>query len=630
MEAFRLAARLEHDSFDLFEAGFADHVSARALFLSRDVLEVGGDVRVGTSVHLDVLLVTGEPALRLEGVVAWSVPAGQAPPGREAGIGVAVLATDDPTAARLQRMSALPNAGGRVRVPGQRLSQRLRLGEVFSVVVPVVVVRAPMVPGDTPQTLPVGHGLTLDAEADAFLQGVTVELPAPPRPRLMGLLADRALGDSEADGAVANSQPPPSAQPAPPVDEADEAVATASSPAAVWPHTADTLSGALEVVVGDEAASGTGAAAADDDDIDEADALAEAVERRIALAAEQPVSAPPPPGPQPTAQAMAFLEAPTLDGVDDTIPPTLELASRAPPSSTHELSMPGLESLPDAPPEDARGSSPFSPDHARPFESQSTDIDLLSSISAADIVSLDANAQNAGNVAGNLSVAHEPALSEPWRDMADLPSADADVELVGDDLVDHDRSDWEARTDHLAALELGETMVLNLRPLPPPDSWPEGPPSPINLPLGMACSFSRRGQQHVEMFSWPKDATKRYSRNEPGPEPEAVDVFASSQDENLFGAAPAAHDDPFAPLATDPRLSVAVNVEGVVAKNVRAAHGDEEGDVFASVDIGDAPVLPPPAAAEAAPAVPVAVASDADDDDHVDTDRELRRPPPKV
>ncbi|MDP2342867.1 MAG: hypothetical protein Q8O67_18060 [Deltaproteobacteria bacterium] len=656
MDPIRLGARVEHKSLDELESGFADRVTARALFLARGQVVVGGDVAVGARVHVEVLLSSGEPGLVVDGVVAWAI-SDKPPPGREPGLGVAITSVDDVTAARLKRMAARPGAGGRVRVPGQRLADRLRLGQPLlhptpnpaggwaadaaAVVAPPATIAPAMKPRvelartmtpsssssvlggprgagatddddrrgapspstspsvmpasaadfptaadlsggaalgevlsneDTPvstirpsQSTPTFASLFPPTEAADFLHGVTSEMPARPRPRLMGLLADRALGDSE-------------------------------------PETASTNSG-----VGTQPQLSL-------------DGLDDSSE------------------PESEAEEQNFLEAPTLDGIDevgDTTPPSEE---EVPSSSSSASSEGGLESLPDAPPL----RSPFGDDEepARPFESQSTDVDLLASISAGDIVALDLAALQARAAAAAAELPQSepgppefeaPATDQGIRDLEDLPSADADLLSPGPAGGWHEEpGDWELRTDHSAdddvvdawpSLELGETLVLDLRSLPDPEPWPVWSDLVDARAVGVFCSYGKRGLQNVESFTWPTTTTKRFSRGEHADEPQPDvpdnDVFAGG-DVDLFASSPEL--DPFAPTGTDPRL----NVEGVVMRAVRAAHGDGDGDVFSSSGDGDATRDEMPL-----PALAIATPNNDPSSSDGDTDRELRRPPPK-
>ncbi len=564
MEPTRLRARVEHKNLEELESGFADRVSARALFLARRQLEGAADVEVGARVRVEVLLASGEPALVVDGVVAWAISV-KPPPGREPGLGIAITASDAASAASLQRMAGRPGWGGRVRVPGQRLADRLRLGQAL-LQPPAWSPPAPRPTAPAPTAAPMAAPAPF---ASLFPPELAPERPTSdrPLPRLLGLFE----GDSGID-----SSAEPTQHPLAPRFETPELEAPAPP-------------------VGDVTAAGE-------------------------------------PG--------IFLEGPTLDGLDHEAAPQ----PAASPSSE------GLASLPDAPPLDR---SPFSENHEapRPFESQSTDVDLLASISAAELVGLDP--AHARPLAPDI----EPKTDPGWREGDDLPSADAELVTAGDwDHAPAEAAAWPA-------LELSETLVFDPRSLPEADAWPPGSDLVDARPIGTFCSFGKRGAQNVEQVTWPTDGTKRFSRSEVPPEPADSDVFASghsdpfaappeldwSSSSPAVAAAPPAPIglDPFAPAATDPRL----NVEGVVARAFRTAQGDSDvdADVFSGSGAGDAgdeilgpqagrPILGPQAGprAELAPATssprpspppPLEPAELAKN--NATTDPDLRRPPSK-
>lgn len=560
---------------EAFEAGFADRITARAVFFDGAAVAAP----VGSVVNVDVLLPSGERALAFRGVVAWAHAAGHAPPGREAGTGVVVVDVDDDNAATLARVSLRPGSGARVRIPGARLAQRLRLGDPMPLTLPTTPARGAL-PADTPSTMPlgvfpdtaqatalssssssdatpgIGDGIDLnedtnDGEADHFLVGVTVEIPAPPRPRLMGLLADRALGDSEPSGR--------------PVDD----------------------SGDSDLSDSDHSDSDSDDHAVDSS-VAEADAVADELEARLA-AASAPITVDEPSDTLP--RPSGFLDPPTLDGVDDD---TGEPSARSalpvdnPTTSAIFAVVASLEHLPDAPAE-----SPFVADH-KPFESQSTDVDLLGSISADDIVDLDvsvpslAGAPFADADAPGAALPAAAVSTTAFAELDDLPSADADLVSLDDPGAAAGSGKWGlAQEGAPSDSDPNQTLVLTHRSLPTPEPWPDDHDPPPARSMGMACSYSRRGQHNVEPVLWPATGTKRYSRGEPYPEHNDADVFAAGHnDDALFGDHGSDHssgvvDDPFARIGTDPRL----NVEGVVAKNVRAAHGDDHLDVDVDADV---------------------------------------------
>ena len=167
----RLLARVEHHTLDEFEAGFAPQVSASAVFLTADQLRRAGDTTslVGQTVDVEILLKPGPRAVAFHGLVVWSYPTDAVPPGREAGTGIVVTRAEDAASdASLRRMRERPNAGARVRFPGAALAPT-------SVIVPAVIA-------------PAAGGI--------------------PMPRLVGLLGNRALGDSDPESMPIDSFPP--------------------------------------------------------------------------------------------------------------------------------------------------------------------------------------------------------------------------------------------------------------------------------------------------------------------------------------------------------------------------------------------------------------------------------------
>lgn len=255
-----------------------------------------------------------------------------------------------------------------------------------------------------------------------------------------------------------------------------------------------------------------------------------------------------------------------------------------------ESSIDGLENLPD----ESQVLTPFGGEvhPGRPFENQSTDVDLLSLISAGDFVAINVTAAADETTSGeSASPSTEDAAGavradrSQWADIDDLPSAEAELLAVD---MDPEAEDWEVRTDQPAddpepwpALGPGAPVVLALRSLPDPPPWPVCSDAIEPGPLGVFCSFGKRGLQQLEPFSWPVQGSKRFSGVEVMPE--AVvddDVFGGGSEVPALHGPP--HLDHFAPASTDPRM----NVVGVVARAVGAAHDDS--NVFSMFSEGEA------------------------------------------
>ena len=450
---------------DAVEAGLAERVTASHLFLPSAWLVAGGDVVVGARVVVEVDG-NGLDGLRCFGVVAWCYREHDVPAGREAGVGVLIGDVDDDDSRQLlARLSRLRGAGSRVRVPGQRVAARLKLGDDGVVGVPVT------------------------AMAPAWNVS---PLPSLPTSRLVGLLADRALGDSQPDGVVADSGIRASA-------------ALAEREAMLARALRDT--GSLDTLDGDD-----------------------------------PTVA----SPEPSVGVPRFdVEARTTSGVVER------------PFASMLLDVGGFDAFPDAPP------LPLDePGARRPFEAQSTDVDLLGEISAADVIALErvAERQAAEAAAGNTDDDDDDVV-----DLASLPSVEAE-------LLDGWEDDTPEGGEH--ALAAQPTELLTRRSLPDNVAWPSSFDDDEPEIAGMAWSVSRRGQTGIETFAWPAVGSKRY-----GGQGDAFEL--DTGDADVFSPPPPppmlAPPDPFAAQVTDPRL----NVEGLVARHVRASHTD----VFADDDV---------------------------------------------
>jgi hypothetical protein len=439
--AVTIATRLEFVTLDELEAGFADRLGEGAVFLSRNLLgDEPDELEVGAIVHVVVETARGERALAFEGVVSWSYPASpRTPPGREPGAGILIeRVSDDETGARVERMRRRPGAGGRVRMPGTRLSAPRIASKLPPLQsqrstprLPASLLAPPHADADGPRAetapaaAPLGDEHRQQQQRDGAIRAagrdgapeIVVSHPPAPQPRVMamGLLVDHSLEAS----AAPEPPPPTSADALPPMPSLKDAAASAS-PAEVDPGLhADTdpfvpsrtpgtnpfarapttrplvptvpsapLGMAEEADEGDEGDDGEGG---DDED-----------------------------------EAFDPLDAPTFDGI-------VPLA---------------LDGLPDAP----ELGQP-----APAFEQRQTDVDLLVSLEDGDFFPAEleeARAKAAAHLAAARSregapvvrvptgpfgksgegAAVNPALAEEtvhsWAQLEDLPSADADVELL--------------------------------------------------------------------------------------------------------------------------------------------------------------------------------------------------------
>jgi hypothetical protein len=412
VQPFRIEVRLPQRSVDEFDFAFAERVTSAALFLPVRLAPV--EVDVGTWVRVELRLDDGTLALGVEGVAAWRYPEGAVPIGREAGVGIAVVAVDVTHRTRFAGIVARTGAGARARVPGQRLLVRQRLPSTA----------LPLLPARPPEWTHEWTHETLPPSSSSSASPVVVAPMALDRLAVLAHALASVDGDATADGAGVR-----------PVST--EAPSSSSSP------TSPFLEGSTPA--------------------DGAAALFEAAELPFALPGEQA------------------------------------------------------------------------------FERRSTDVDLLASVSAQDVVSLHGE---------SVAVA---------ADDADLPSLEADlVEEVDDDVV----------------VDLGDDaggVPGAFRALPVPDTRDERLLLPHGV-VGVAFSCGQRGVSGLESVAWPESGTKRA----------AVGVVdAAANDTAVFSIdPPSSSSDPFAPRVTDPGLSV----DGVVARAVEAAQqGDIDADnVFGS------------------------------------------------
>ncbi len=207
-----------------------------------------------------------------------------------------------------------------------------------------------------------------------------------------------------------------------------------------------------------------------------------------------------------------------------------------PTSTEHPTAVAGASG--DAPPigVDAAAGPPSAPTVEHAFEHRETDVDLLASLSAQDIVSL----------------GDAPAIARAGDSDADLPSLDgAFVEEVVDE------------------------VAPAVRPLPAPERAIAVPTSPPVGSVGIAFTLGPRGTSAPETVAWAASGSRRAN---------AILDVRDDDDSGAFAAGvdgpSAGDDDPYAPRTTDP----AVAVETVVARAIAATRdGDLEAErVFAS------------------------------------------------
>ena len=640
----QIATRLEFATLEELEAGFADRVGDGALFLSRGVLgALPEELYVGAPVHVVLSTASGEPALDVDGVVAWAYPPQpRTPPGREPGAGILIERhVDDQSRLRAERMRQRPGGGGRVRAPGSRLpalklapptaapgalaARSLPPGAASlppgpSVIgpapgtppLPSSLLGPPSSPGDTPG--PPRTPVPLAPHIDEATGELVVPHPAVPQPRLMavGMLVDQSFDPT----------PTPGPMPLP-------------------RETADTLPPERMDTQSDDGLP--------DDDIED---------RLTPIFGHPLLQRAPPPAVAPFAGLLG-LEPPA--GV---VPDTPALADAPPPTPT-VVGVPraiSLEEMPDAPHLDGPtaerpvvppSSGPSSVLRADgPFEQRQTDVDLLASIDDDDVYPADKD---------NPAL-HESTISS-WSDVDDLPSADGDAELVedGPPVSAEEAGDFRLNettaimaalpvagdADHTTAeasaeaIGSSESPLLPIRPLPALDGFPPAPPQAPGV-IGTTFLFSmKRGADPVhavEAFSWPKSGTKRWNAldvaREEGGEG-ALDLAVASSP--WLARDPSAGKSSFEVQHTDPGVRMADVVDKAVAQAAEEIDDSVFSDTPASVrpamkatsldDIdeptGEATV---DEVGEAEPSA--APAAETTIDPEAETDRELKRPDP--
>lgn len=184
----RIAARLHYATLDELEAGFAERLAERDLFLAHGSFEsTPEEPRVGAAVTVEIATASGEAVIALEGVVAWCYPPSLVPPGREPGAGIHIERFHDGSEERAARIRKRAGSGTRVRVPGTRLK-------------PPAIERLPIV-APAPRRLPASL-LEVGPPPAAPSSPPVEPAPSVPAPRLMGLALDQTFDPTPAPGPV--------------------------------------------------------------------------------------------------------------------------------------------------------------------------------------------------------------------------------------------------------------------------------------------------------------------------------------------------------------------------------------------------------------------------------------------
>jgi len=585
MPATQILVRFPARGLEELEVALADRLTRVATFIAAAYATTEA-TPLGARVEVAFADATGAPALVIDGVIAWRCRAGALPVGREAGCGVLI---DDVRVGGdlFGRAVTRPGAGARVRVPGLRVSTRLNLlapGDTGIVICRPSIETVSSASAQE-RTVVVDTGMQSKPPRDdrsdpaqSAIDSVAVSEEGPTFSRQLGDVVPtrsetEVIGSADIDDGL--EAPAPAAR--------NDRLELSELTAALDGELDDSLDGDSE----------------DGFPLDRATILA----RALAMSRDgdgPTLDSERPPGPTPASSGESGALAADLSALDDLSssdedkPLFSEPERKASPTVRQALSKPGTErpevddlaAFPDAVNEGLSST-------ARPFEAQSTDVDLLTSVSAGDVVALDLASQSGSFVEPTTSVGE-----------IDLPSVDT-AELL-------DLDQWPAAAgDDLASLA---TELFSNRPLPAVGGWPRWSDLLDAPTMGVAFTVGKRGLTGVELFAWPTQGSKRYSGVGQG---DSSDPRRSSRtsialadalsfddlaadgdgDGDVFSAPPSDRPppppvldgaDPFSPQGTDPRL----NVEGVVAKNVRKSHKDLADD---PVVLGDMPDQDPDA-----------------------------------
>lgn len=524
----RIAARLDFATLEELEAGFAERLGDRALFLAHGSLgDAAEEPRVGTAVSLELCTAQGEVALRLEGVVAWSYPAASVPPGREAGTGIQIDRFLDESVERAERIRRRVGAGTRVRIPGTRIKPP-----------PVEPTRSsPAVPRPLPASL------FEAAAARTPPSGLDVSRSIP-APRLMGLSLDA---------------PPPAPRPATLPQEVPQKVpqqvplqAPPLAPAPVTASTGGVTGSPLEALPDLPSAAPATAFEQVPTDVD----LLRSVEDADLLSGDA---------------GRAGFEHRAL--VDVTGPRVAVLPPEVLGAAPSRAGIAADSALDDAARDegDAADASPLEPEEVSDADVSPVDEDSTGShgVPTSALPSLEAaEFETAEHQAVPLSVSMPNAADWEGRTEHGLDPSEPTAEAS-----DPDRT------------------VLPHRPLPDPSEWPSQE-DPASKPIGVAFVVARKAPEPVglEVLSWPEQGTKRVGALDEAREQggERLDeALASAQwlAREPSAVGPAEQDaQTFDAGLTDPGR----HVVDLVGEQVRAAEGEPDGgDVFS--DAGRAP-----------------------------------------
>ena len=590
METGHARVQVTHRTLEEFEAGFSDRVSSLAVFLGEhQVVQpgTGAPVELGTRIDVAVVLADGTVAFAVRGVVAWAWREASLPLGREAGLGVMLLDVIDGIEC-FRRLVARPGSGSRVRIPGARLVQRLLPSNPRATGIVICPMQAPsLVP--VPATAARPTVTAFAAIADDLDDNPGMTLSADGGAAVADALDDNEVDlvlDDEVDSEVDAEVEQDTGAQTPTASRATDVTARLAATERLAVLTA-ALAGLGEVSYGPTL---DGPDHPDSDlDVLEAFTQPESLADPSAGSAANPASS----LLSGRAAALSALHDQrsaftsnlddaffALEDVDEgsgnpvrpvnhgTVPVTLELSD--------------VSAFPDSIPAPGRS-----------FDAQSTDVDLLALVSAGDVIALDVMSNADGAPAAGMGFTVVPP-TDGGDDGVDLPSVEADL-LNLDDLVTGEASAWP-----LLAME-----IFRSRPLPAVEQWSGWPLLVDDRIMGASFSASKRGVVGLEYFSWPRTATKRYSgqghgaHDDPRQQRTAIvpivdgldeldDSRSDSGDGDVFSAPSVPEADPFEAQGTDPRL----NVEGLVARHVRATHADIDDDlgvfdVLSSVDRGD-------------------------------------------
>jgi hypothetical protein len=581
METGHARVQVTYRTLEEFEGGFSDRVSSLAVFFAEhQVVQplAGTSVELGARVDVVVVLADGTVAFAVRGVVAWAWREASLPLGREAGLGVMLLDVIDGIEC-FHRLVARPGSGSRVRIPGARLMQRLVPSSPMSTGIVMGPLQAPSLVSATATatattSLPTATGLAAINNQVDDRHGMTLSVD-------VGAVIADALDDRAVDGGFA-----------------DEVVLHAGAATPLASRATDT-SARLAVLTAALAGLGEGSYGPTIDGPEHPDAQLDGLEPFTHLESLA----------DPSTWNASKQGSSLLSGRDSTLsalhderpefPSNLDDAffalddsdkgSANPVRPVNHGTVPVMLDLSDV------SAFPDSiPALGRSFDAQSTDVDLLALVSAGDVIALDvmSNADETPAAGMGFTIVTPTDSGEDGGD--DLPSVEADLVNL-DDLS----------TGETSAEPVLATAIVSSRPLPVVEHWAGWPMLVDDRIVGASFSLSKRGVLGLEYFSWPRTATKRYSgqghgdHDDPRRQRTVIvpivdglddldDSHSDSGDGDVFSAPSVPEADPFEAQGTDPRL----NVEGLVARHLRATHADIDDDlvvfdVLNSVDRGD-------------------------------------------